>query len=192
MVYLIMKRLYRKTAKVGYKICNRCNKELPANLDVFLRDSSRKDGLAYECRECHRARKLGRDRRKERWSNMTDEQREKATERNKKYVKTPKGRAIMLRKAYSRIDECDFTTDELMEILANPCVHCGTVDYPRGLDRIDNNLGHVKGNVAPSCAACNFARGNRFSFEEMKEIGRTIRKVLSDRLSNLTQSEDHP
>jgi len=176
-----MTRLYRKATKPNHKVCNRCNKELPATPEMFVVDRSRPSGLAYECRECHRERKKGRDKRTDRWANLTDEQKLKVNARQRRYGATPRGRAIHLRKAYERIDECDFTIDELAEFILQPCVHCGTTSLPRGLDRIDNNRGHTKDNVAPSCAPCNFARGNRFSFDEMQLIGAVIRKIFAAR-----------
>ena len=174
-------RTYRKASTPGNKICNRCDRELLASPEIFLCDKTRHDGLAYECRECHRQRKLGRDRRKERWSLLSDEQKNARIASQRTYNSTPKGRAIMLRKAYSRVDECDLSVDQMMVMLSMPCVHCGTTDIPRGLDRISNAQPHIIGNVATSCAPCNFARGDRFSFAEMQIIGAVIRKVMQDR-----------
>jgi hypothetical protein len=171
----------RRTAPEGYRICNRCDQRLPATRDIFVADASRVLGIAYECRACHSARKEGRDRRKERWSAMTPEQRDKAKARNAKYNKTDKGRAVFLRKAYDRTDKCDLTTAEVLHLITKPCVYCGTQDSPRGLDRIDNARPHIKGNVRPACAPCNFARGDRFTAEEMDLIGATIRLVMERR-----------
>lgn len=114
---------------------------------------------------------------------MTDAERSAAKARHKLYFKTDRGRAIMLRKGYRRSDACDLSVDEVLALIVQPCVHCGTQDQPRGLDRIDNNLPHIKGNVAPACAPCNIARGNRFTFDEMKRIGAVIRQIMQDRLS---------
>lgn len=174
-------RKRRVSTKEGFRFCNKCDRELPATPEIFLRDKSRPLGLAYECRPCHSARKLGRDRRKERWANMTPAQRNAATDRNRKYGRTTKGRAVFLRKAYERIDACDLTTAEVRELIEQPCVYCGTETEPRGLDRIDNALPHVKGNVRPACAPCNFARGDRFTAAEMDIIGRVIRQVMEAR-----------
>lgn len=165
----------------GFRFCTYCKVEKPLTSEHFMPDETRKGGLSYDCRDCHKARKKGRDRRKERYSNLTPERKLLARERQRKYAKTPKGRAISLLKAYQRIDVCDFTIDELAEYLVRPCVHCGTTESPRGLDRIDNSRGHTKDNVAPSCSPCNFARGNRFTFNEMQMIGKTIREVLAAR-----------
>lgn len=161
--------------------CNQCNQILPADDVFFYKDKSRPLGLSYECKECHKERKRGRDNRSDRWSQMNDEQRAKAKARNQRYAKTDKGRAVFLRKAYQRVDACDMTTVEVLALIVQPCVHCGTTELPRGLDRIDNNLPHIKSNVAPSCAPCNFARGDRFTFDEMQRIGKTIRQVIMDR-----------
>lgn len=167
----------------GFRHCNRCDQLLPATPEVFVRDSTRPLGLGYECRACHRARKLGRDNRSDRWANHTPEQRKKAVERNRRYDKTDKGRAVFLRKAYARIDACDLTAKEVYELIIQPCVYCGTTDSPRGLDRIDNALPHVRTNVRPACAPCNFARGDRFTAAEMDIIGAVIRQVIEARHS---------
>ena len=175
-------------AQPGHRICHRCEKQMPATADYFLRDATRALGLAYECRECHSARKKGRDRRSERWAAMTPEQRLRRRAIMQKYNKTTKGRAVFLRKAYQRIDACDLTVAEVVDFISQPCTHCGTTEEPRGLDRIDNDKPHVKGNVVPSCAPCNFARGDRFTFEEMKRIGAVIRAVIQDRKTTATGS----
>ncbi len=172
--------------------CHRCKGVFLATADNFLRDKSRPLGLAYECKPCHRTRKAGRDNRSDRWANHTPEQRAKAVARQYKYNRSEKGRACFLRQAYKRIDACDMTVAEVLSLIRQPCVHCGTTDSPRGLDRIDNALPHLKSNVAPACAPCNFARGDRFSFAEMQEIGAVIRKIMRDRLSAATQNEGHP
>lgn len=39
------------------------------------------------------------------------------------------------------------------------------------IDRLDNEKGYEKGNLALACLQCNFIKSNLFSFEEMREIG---------------------
>lgn len=164
-----------------YRICFRCGENFEATPENFHREKSRPLGLSYECKSCHSARKKGRDRRKERWANLTPEQRDKVKARQRRYNKTDKGRAILLRKAYERVDACDLSTEEVRNLIVQPCVYCGTTEQPRGLDRIDNALPHIKGNVRPACAPCNFARGDRFTASEMDIIGAVIRQVLEAR-----------
>jgi hypothetical protein len=176
-----------------HRTCFRCNQSFEATHDNFYREMSRPLGLAYECKGCHKERKAGRDRRKERWSNMTDDQKEKARVRNLRWQHTPKGRAIMLQKAYRRIDSCDLTVEEIVDFTSRPCVYCGTVSLNRGLDRIDNSLPHIRGNVQTACADCNIVRGARFSVEEMKLLGKVIAHIRSVRdTSKLeVQNEGH-
>lgn len=174
------------------RTCFRCHQNKPATLEHFYRDSARLLGLSYECKPCLSARKKGRDRRKERGSNQTPEQKHRTRARQLKYNRTDKGRAIALRQAYIKIDACDLTTKEVLDLITQPCVHCGTTETNRGLDRIDNSLPHIRGNVAPSCAPCNFARGDRFTFEEMQRIGAVIRQVIADRKPKAVENEGHP
>lgn len=174
------------------RACFRCQQDKPATIEHFYRDKARPLGLSYECKPCLSVRKKGRDRRKERWSNMTPEQKDAKRAAQNRYKKTLKGRAIFLRKAYARVDACDISVDEMMGLISQPCTHCGTTEINRGLDRIDNSLPHIRGNVVPSCAPCNVARGDRFTFEEMQQIGAVIRQVIADRKTKAIDSADRP
>lgn len=175
------KRKFRRTNNDGRRICNRCDRNLPLNSEYFVKDSSRKLGLTYDCRKCHSERHIGRDWRILRWQNMTEEQKSRARIAKAKYLKTNTGRAASLRKAYKNIDDCDLTTYELADIIKLPCHYCGTMDYNRGLDRIHNDMPHIKGNVLPCCAICNFARGDRLTSKEMEILGKSISQILRDR-----------
>jgi len=172
--------------------CTYCRQTFPLDPAFFVRDKSRQYGFAYECRDCHSKRKIGRDRRKERWSSLNEEQKKKRKEIMQKYAKTNKGRAVMLRAAYRKIDACDMTTNEVAAIISQPCTYCQTTVEPRGLDRIDNQKPHIKGNVLPACGRCNVTRGDRFTSEEMLVIGETIRLVIMRRNeTNQSRSAGH-
>lgn len=112
-----------------------------------------------------------------------------------KYNRSTKGRAIFLAKAYRERDSCDMTSEEIRLLIEMPCHYCGTETLNRGLDRIDNTLGHVRGNVLPACAACNIARNAIFTVEEMRTIGDAIRKVWEKRVKDSgrdpARNEDH-
>jgi hypothetical protein len=43
--------------------------------------------------------------------------------------------------------------------MTQPCFYCG-VEYSKGLDRIDNSLGHSENNVRPCCEKCNNILGD--------------------------------
>lgn len=76
---------------------------------------------------------------------------------------------------------CNITKEYLNNIIYNSkCIYCGDT-HNIGLDRIDNNRGHERGNVVPCCYECNIARGNNFSFEEMLILGKTIKQIKKER-----------
>lgn len=177
-----------------YRTCFRCKEELLASTENFHREKSRPLGLAYECKSCHRARKKGRYRRKERWSSLTPEQKELRKARMLRWSRSQKGRAVHLRKAYQRVDACDLSAAEVLEYIVKPCVYCGTTVVNRGLDRIDNALPHVKGNVQTACTDCNIVRGDRFTVPEMMLIGKVIADIRAarDMKPEEAQNAAHP
>ena len=181
----------QKNLTEGMRHCGRCKQEFPLSREFFVADASRNHGLGYECRACHSERKLGRDNRTDRWYKLTPDQKVKVKARQKRYNATDKGRAVFLKKAYKRIDACDMTTMEVLNFIVQPCRYCGTTTSPRGLDRIDNSKPHIKGNVVQACAPCNFARGDRFTMDEMDQIGAVIRKIMDTR-AKVIASEDRP
>lgn len=51
------------------------------------------------------------------------------------------------------------TREQGRALLAGDCNYCGTVAAPfNGIDRIDNAIGYVDGNVASCCSICNYAK----------------------------------
>jgi hypothetical protein len=85
--------------------------------------------------------------------------------------------------------ENDLDEEYVKDSLSKSCSYCG---FPsEGLDRIDNKIGHTKSNCIPACKSCNIARNNIFTFEEMQEIGKTLRDVKLKRLgTSLLESVD--
>lgn len=75
----------------------------------------------------------------------------------------------------------DLDLDWLIKnILFKTCTYCGTKKYI-GCDRIDNNKGHTKDNVIPCCHVCNAVRGNNFTVDEMKILGKCISEINKNR-----------
>ena len=75
----------------------------------------------------------------------------------------------------------------------NKCIYCGGIVNTnmeikddnfkiKSVERIDNKKGYNFNNMATSCYACNMAKGNNFSHEEMLILGKTIRKILNKRI----------
>lgn len=162
--------------------CFRCKSILPLNQEFFYKDSARIHGLSYECKTCLSLRKKGKDRRTERWKNLNDDQKQKVRERQKRYAKTDKGRAISLSKAYKKIDknknhQNDIGQEYLLNVIfLSSCVYCGSTEK-LGCDRVDNSIGHTIANCVPACGDCNIMRGDRFTYQEMLIIGKTIAHV---------------
>lgn len=79
-------------------------------------------------------------------------------------------------------NKVDYTVNEFIErIKGNECSYCGENTDELGLDRIDNTKGHTLNNTVVCCSVCNMTRGDRFTYEEMKLIGDTIKKIKLNR-----------
>lgn len=70
----------------------------------------------------------------------------------------------------------DLDRDFIDNIVAQPCAYCGANDARMTLDRIDNEVGHVKSNVTPSCYRCNLIRGS-MPYEAWLNIVPAIRQT---------------
>jgi hypothetical protein len=76
---------------------------------------------------------------------------------------------------------CNYTKDWLLtNIFEKPCTYCNS-NFKIGCDRIDNTKGHTIENTIPACYTCNTLRQNEFSVEEMKLIGKLVRKIKDSR-----------
>lgn len=78
---------------------------------------------------------------------------------------------------------CDLKNDDLLSIIKNPCVYCGDSIDRIGVDRIDNEIGHIKTNLVPSCYSCNSVRMDHWTHEEMKVLGKAIAEIKARRRS---------
>lgn len=66
----------------------------------------------------------------------------------------------------------------ISNIFNTKCEYCGESDWHKlGCDRIDNSKGHTKDNCVCACRRCNMLRGNKFSVEDMKEIGEVLKRI---------------
>lgn len=80
---------------------------------------------------------------------------------------------------FKRGQEFSVRKDWFIEnILSKPCNYCG--DTSRiGADRINNKLGHIESNLIPCCHICNGIRGDRFTVDEMRQIGNVVKSIKS-------------
>lgn len=171
--------------------CSVCQKLLPLDSINFPRDKTKPHGFAYACKPCTNQRKRGS--RKDRWGNMSPEQKTAKYARQRRYYATDGGRAAFLASAYRKIDkkkglECDVDAEFLLEhITSKPCTYCGDTREEIGCDRIDNSKGHTKDNVVPACKTCNVSRMDNFAHEEMLVLGKTIKQIKINR-TNLQEA----
>ena len=75
----------------------------------------------------------------------------------------------------------ELSPTEFLNLIKNSkCCYCGTIEN-LGFDRIDNSKGHSNDNIVISCELCNMTKGNRFTVEEMKKIGKIICEIKIER-----------
>lgn len=62
------------------------------------------------------------------------------------------------------------------------CHYCGRgpqrkiKDYPyNGIDRVNDKKGYTPDNSLPCCTECNFIKGGRLTYDEMKAVGEALR-----------------
>jgi len=80
------------------------------------------------------------------------------------------------------------TYEEFLEFTKQPaCFYCGGAlkwqpyesNQNYNLDRKDNNKGYTKENCAVCCKTCNYAKGNRYTFEEWVAMTKALREYRS-------------
>lgn len=160
-------------------ICPKCKIEKPSTLEYF-HSSGIKNNRRYLATPCKECRKGEHSR-----TYNTPEKIEKYNASNRRYRYT-KGRIKSLLKSYRDRDlkknlEFNLTEEWFSENITNKkCSYCNETKL-LGADRIDNTKGHTIDNCIPSCVVCNVVRGNLFTVEEMKEIGKVISKLKEKR-----------
>jgi|SRR5271166_164628 len=81
---------------------------------------------------------------------------------------------------HDRIRGLDFDLDRVFieTELAKGCQYCGAEfgEVHIGLDRINNDIGHLKSNVVPACSRCNLVRGD-MPYEAWLQIAPSMRRT---------------
>jgi len=69
-------------------------------------------------------------------------------------------------KIFKEYNDGDLNINEFSYLISQPCFYCNNIsnswnDFKyNGLDRLDNNLPHLKSNIVPCCKHCNYAKRN--------------------------------
>ena len=77
--------------------------------------------------------------------------------------------------AQSRNIEFSLSTDEFLSFWQKPCTYCGAEIETIGLDRLENHLGYVLGNVVPCCRDCNVMKMSQGLGEFIARVERVFR-----------------
>ena len=78
------------------------------------------------------------------------------TKYDKKYYMTPKTKFNIYKKnAKNRQIKFEITFEYFIEFWTKPCSYCGSEIQTIGIDRVDNKIGYIVGNLKSCCAWCN-------------------------------------
>jgi 5-methylcytosine-specific restriction endonuclease McrA len=75
----------------------------------------------------------------------------------------------------------ELTIEEFGRITKQACTYCKKPPAQKsrsyvynGIDRVDPKQGYLLDNSVAACGECNFIKGNRLSFGEMKAVGEAL------------------
>jgi len=148
------------------KICKVCKKRLPEDFFYFVGMGKRWRGNI--CKKC--ANKKTLQRRKIKFSRAWFRIRfcglkHSAKVRNRKF---------------------ELTFEEFCHIRIyenEKCFYCRTIRGPFSIDRLDNTKGYSVSNCVLACWRCNKLKSKDYTAEEMKILGRALKKI--DKMRNI-------
>jgi hypothetical protein len=149
------------SAHTKYGICRKCYLanylKIPENIE---RKSKISKEWAKNNPEKHRLKSLN-------WQKNNPE---RCKEIRKKTISKPENR-FRISKWRSKKRGVDWgisLNDYLTLISKNECSYCfDEIGSGTGLDRKDNDIGYITGNVVPCCGNCNLIKADRLSYGEM-------------------------
>lgn len=156
--------------------CKECGKELHGLKKMYCsrkcQDKYKNNHRTPEQKERYRIKnketyKLKREERLKQKAEYYQENREEIIRKNtkhkkehpeadKRYNRTLKGRyRDYKRGAKARGHEFKLTIEDFSKMWDTNCYYCGDLIDGIGIDRVDNNIGYLVGNVVPCCPVCN-------------------------------------
>jgi hypothetical protein len=157
------------------KICTKC--EQVKNEIEFTKNISRNDGLSYWCKQCCsdykklRRIKLGKEVVAEQNKKHYNNSRDNILKTRKIWNQTLSGKFNQYKStAKRRSIDFNLTFEEFCTFWQKSCVYCGSEIETIGLDRKDNNIGYIMGNVVPCCEICNIMKRNHTHTEFLNHI----------------------
>lgn len=158
----------RSKDTVLVKRCPKCEKDKETS--EFYKSKSTKDGYRCYCKPCEKTLNSAREgryfetrkayRQTEKYKQIKRDYYKSNTEdilqSNRKWRETVKGRySSYKRGAESRGLPFDLSLEDFCCIYEIPCYYCGVEFEGVGIDRLDNSLGYIKGNMVSCCTQCN-------------------------------------
>jgi len=138
--------------------CTRCNAYVTEEHWYWMNDSRYTAGGKWRCRQAKRdANKRYSDRIKSDPDKL---------ERRRQYHRDYHQRHPEMARYKSMVSGdskkgrmCDISIESYRDMIAKPCYYCSVTECG-GLDRINNERGHVWDNVVPCCEKCNNILGD--------------------------------
>lgn len=164
------------------KRCQKCRLELEHS--HFGKDRSRHDGLHPVCRDC-RPKYVDKRKQRIRSAEYKERHREQNRERGRAYYaktgyKSTRARIASLRDSAKKRG-LPFELPEMLawDLVTDACYYCAAkTDRPNGIDRVDNTLGYVEGNVVTACRRCNVAKNDMSVAEFLAWVNRIAKRSL--------------
>ena len=101
----------------------------------------------------------------------------KTNERHRLYSFTSRGKYLKYKQnSKKRNIEFKLTFNEFIKFWKKDCTYCKSKIITIGIDRIDNNLGYIKGNVQSCCSLCN---GMKSNFSEEEFLDQCLKIILN-------------
>ena len=166
------------------KLCRRCDTNKPTS--EFNKNRHKPDGLTCWCRDCNRkyAASISPDKRKE-W---TENRRIKYVANPAKYLLAQARYRAAKAGVECNITEADIECVSHCPILGYELVYLNRhslIDASASLDRVDVNLGYVKGNVRVISYRANRLKGDgtidehKRIIEYMRQYGKAVNTTIT-------------
>lgn len=170
-------------------ICKNCGPK-PINQFRFVRKHKDRDKLYKQsyCKPC--SNKNGRARAETKFGkNRSPSQLRNKAKRPEK-IKNARATQVRGRKVaqlivYHSRQRCkkegmdhDLLVDDVEMMIDGPCEYCGETELKMTLDRIENQLGYLRGNVMAACVRCNMIRSDMpyLAWERLVQCLRSARE----------------
>ena len=167
------------------KKCNRCH-EIKI-ITKFSKNAATLDGFQYACKDCFNGlnRKHYRKNRK-RIRKQRNTKKYKLNQSNYSiwYRGTINGVYSVYRyNAKKRKLEFSVTLEEFSLYYGKPCFYCGIL--AKGIDRIDNTVGYIVGNLVACCGKHNMMKGTLNQQQFINECELIVKHTLEASHENI-------